>query len=158
AQSPSTLSSRISAEPSMRKPFMLCDVAAKASLPNGSRPGTMKSTSSDIRLSTVAVSPARLAFIQVSTMSRMARSSGAMAAPSAFPCIDVFDRDMVPIFSNRAVAAVRHDDRSCHISRQIGRKEDGWAGNVFRLAGAAERRVVEKDFHQVRVVGAHLCV
>src|SRR4029077_18797784 len=62
---------------------MLRELAAKACLPNGSRPGTMKITSSDIRLSTVSVSPARLAFIQVSTSWRMARSSGDIAAS---PC------------------------------------------------------------------------
>src|SRR5215470_15988664 len=65
----------MSATPSRRTPSMLRELAAKVCLPNGSRPGTMKITSSDIRLNTVAISPARLAFIQLSTRSRMACSS-----------------------------------------------------------------------------------
>src|SRR5262245_35532910 len=84
AQSPSTLSSRMSAVPSSRTPSMLRELAAKACLPNGSRPGTMKITSSDIRLSTVSVSPARLAFIQVSTSSRIALSSGDIERASRY--------------------------------------------------------------------------
>src|SRR6185503_20789201 len=70
------------AEPSSFTPSTLRELAAKVCLPNGSRPGTMKITSSDIRPSTVSVSPARLAFIQVSTSSRIARSSGDIGASS----------------------------------------------------------------------------
>src|SRR6185503_20244758 len=82
AQSPSTSSSRMSAEPSSFTPSMLRELAANVCLPNGSRPETMKITSSDIRLSTVSVSPARLAFIQASISSRIARSSGDMGPSS----------------------------------------------------------------------------
>src|SRR6476659_571629 len=73
----------MSAEPSSRTPSMLREWAAKACLPNGSRPGTMKITSSDIRLSTVSVVAVSLKKKQVSTSSRMARSSGDIAAS---PC------------------------------------------------------------------------
>src|SRR4029078_9343436 len=73
----------MSAEPSSRTPSMLRELAAKACLPNGSRAGTMKITSSDIKLRAVSVSRARLAFVQVSPSSRMARASGDIA-PS--PC------------------------------------------------------------------------
>src|SRR5262245_45490955 len=47
------LSSRISLAPSTRTLLMPCDMAANASLPNGSRPKTMNITSSVMRLSTV---------------------------------------------------------------------------------------------------------
>src|SRR6516164_9750081 len=60
--------------------------------------------------------------------------------------------------SDRPVAAVRHHDRASDISRQIGSEEDRGARDVFWLAGAAERRVIEKDLHQLGIVGAHLCV
>ena len=49
--------------------------AANSAFPNGSRPGTVNSTSSDMSDSTVAVSPVLLADIQVFTRSRMACSS-----------------------------------------------------------------------------------
>src|SRR5689334_21665295 len=51
------------------------DAAANAAFPNGSWPGTMKTTSSAMRPSTVSTSPLLLAAIQVSTSSRIARSS-----------------------------------------------------------------------------------
>jgi hypothetical protein len=46
-------------------PFIVSDVARNASLPNGSRPGTIKITSSAIRLRAVSTSPVSLAFIHV---------------------------------------------------------------------------------------------
>jgi hypothetical protein len=54
------------------------EAAAKASLPNGSRPGTMKITSSAMRLSKVGKSPAWLAVIQAVPNSRIACSSDVM--------------------------------------------------------------------------------
>src|SRR4029079_18758948 len=75
----------MSAEPSSFTPSTLRELAAKVCLPNGSRPGTMKITSSDIRPSTVSVSPARLAFIQMSTSSRIARSSGDIGGLVSLP-------------------------------------------------------------------------
>ena len=58
---------------------MLRDMAANSCLPNGARPGTMNTTSSVIRPSTVSRLPAALASIQVATRSRIARSSSVMA-------------------------------------------------------------------------------
>src|SRR5215467_12112534 len=66
--------------PVKRTLFVVSDIARNASLPNGSRPGTIKITSSAIRLNTVSTSPVSLAFIQVATKSRMARSSSVMAS------------------------------------------------------------------------------
>src|SRR3954464_12640263 len=66
----------------MRMSFMPPAAAAKASLPNGSRPGTWEITSSVISESTVAVSPAWLARIHRDTPSRMARSSSLMWPPA----------------------------------------------------------------------------
>jgi hypothetical protein len=57
----------------------LLDAAANSSLPKGSRPGTMKITSSDMRPSTLSRSPALVAESQVPTNSRMARSSSDMS-------------------------------------------------------------------------------
>src|SRR5258705_6105204 len=56
--------------------------ARNSSLPNGSPRGVMNNRSSAIRSSTVATSPELVAFIQVSTSSRIARSSSASAIPS----------------------------------------------------------------------------
>src|SRR5436305_1288485 len=66
----------------MRTPFISCDMLPNASLPNGSRPGTWNTTSSVINDSTVAVSPAWLAFIHVETRLRMARSSSVIRPAS----------------------------------------------------------------------------
>jgi hypothetical protein len=60
--------------------FIASEAARNTSLPNGSRPGTMKITSSAIRLSAVFTSPLSLALIQVETNSRIARSSSVMAS------------------------------------------------------------------------------
>src|SRR5262249_52221455 len=65
--------------PVKRTPFIVADAARNASLPNGSRPGTIKIISSAIRLRTVSMSPVSLAFIHVATKSRIARSSSVMA-------------------------------------------------------------------------------
>src|SRR5262249_41079116 len=81
AQAPSTLSARVSLVPSILTSFVPCAAAARASLPSGARPTTVNTTSSAIRLSTVAVSPAWLAAIQVDTRSRIARSSSVMNSP-----------------------------------------------------------------------------
>src|SRR5258708_6447906 len=69
--------------PSMRAFFMPSEAAANASFPKGLLLGTMKITSSVIRLSTVARSPALLAASQVSTSSRMARSSSVILNTSS---------------------------------------------------------------------------
>jgi hypothetical protein len=53
---------------------MSSEALANASFPNGSFPGTMKMTSSVMRLNTVARSPALLAAIHVSMRLRIARS------------------------------------------------------------------------------------
>ena len=58
------------------------NVTENCSFPNGARPGTIKITSSAIRLSTVFMSPTSLAFIQVETNSRIACSSSVMAPPA----------------------------------------------------------------------------
>ena len=55
----------------MRIFFICSEAARKAALPNGSRPGTIKITSSAMRLSTVLASPVVLARIQVSIKFRM---------------------------------------------------------------------------------------
>src|SRR5260370_4216363 len=65
----------------MRTLFNPSEAAANSAFPNGSRPGTMKTTSSAMRLSTVGRSPALLAAIHVSTRLRMARSSCVIALP-----------------------------------------------------------------------------
>src|SRR5262252_3638722 len=80
AQSPRPLISRTSLFPVKRTFFIPSEAARNTSLPNGSRPGTMKITSSVIRLSTVFMSPLWLAVIQVDTSSRIARSSSVMAS------------------------------------------------------------------------------
>src|SRR6266487_4194227 len=65
----------------MRTLFNPSEAAANSAFPNGSRPGTMKTTSFAMRLSTVGRSPALLAAIHVSTRLRMARSSSVIALP-----------------------------------------------------------------------------
>src|SRR6516165_8525040 len=72
AQSPSTLISRTSLLPVKLTFFIPSEAAGNASLPNGSRPGTKKITSSVTRLSTVFISPLWLALVQVETSSRIA--------------------------------------------------------------------------------------
>jgi catechol 2,3-dioxygenase-like lactoylglutathione lyase family enzyme len=80
-EDPPGRSSRMSLVPSRGASPMPRDWSAKASFPKGSRPGTMNTTSSVMRPSTVSRSPARLAAIQVATSSRMARSSSVTALP-----------------------------------------------------------------------------
>src|SRR5262245_54515154 len=63
---------------------------------------------------------------------------------------------MAPLALDRAVAPVDHDDRACDISRQIRSQKDGGADDVLRFAGASERRVLEKDAHEVGIVSAYL--
>src|SRR5438477_3105626 len=75
ARSPSTSISRISARPSIVMSRIDSDDAWKASFPNIPPPWTMKIASSAMRSSTVAVSPALVAAIHVSTSARIARSS-----------------------------------------------------------------------------------
>jgi len=62
------------------------------------------------------------------------------------------------ISSNRPIPSIRHDDRSGDIGRKVGGQENRRADDVFRLTGAAERRVVEKYLYQLRIVGAQGCV
>src|SRR5882724_9434321 len=59
----------------MRNPFIFAEFAAKTSFPNGSTPGTRNTTSSAIKFSTVAVSPALVAANHFSTRARISCSS-----------------------------------------------------------------------------------
>src|SRR5689334_18291044 len=131
---------------------MLREFAAKVCLPNGSRPGTMKMTSSDIRLSTVVVSPARLAVIHVSTSSRIARSSGDIT--ESFACSrfagDLEDVDQLAVAPAPQVvhaASCRFlcnavDDFSLRLRRQLGGTEivhpglDRWANVLHEMRHA----------------------
>src|SRR5438132_13850109 len=60
--------------------------------------------------------------------------------------------------SNRAVAAISHDDRAGDVGREVAGKEDRWPDDVLGLPGAAERRVVQEDAHELGVVGARFLV
>src|SRR2546430_9117788 len=60
--------------------------------------------------------------------------------------------------SNRAVAAISHDDRAGDVGREIAGKEDRRPDDVLWLPGAAERRVVQEDAHELGVVGARFLV
>src|SRR5262245_59610099 len=63
---------------------------------------------------------------------------------------------MAPVALDRAVAPVDHDDRACDVSRQIRSQKGGGAYDILRFAGATKRRVLEKDAHEVGMVGAYL--
>jgi hypothetical protein len=80
--------------------------AANASFPNGSSPGTMKVTSSVIRLTTVETSPLLLAVIQVSTTSRIALSS-AVISVSLAPIVSERFRPHGRLPASRAINQTR---------------------------------------------------
>ena len=69
---------------------------------------------------------------------------------------------IVPIvhktISDGAITAVGHHDGAGDIAGQFGREKDRRTDNILRLAGTPERRVIEKDFHQLRIGAADLFI
>src|SRR5262245_7690725 len=65
---------------------------------------------------------------------------------------------MAALSLNRSVAAISHDDRAGDVGREVGGEEDRRPDDVLGLSGAAERRVIQEDLHQLGIVGAYLLV
>src|ERR1700737_796556 len=62
---------------------------------------------------------------------------------------------VVPLSSlDHPIPAIPHDDRAGNVAGEVAGEKDCRADDVLGLSGTPQRRVIEEDLHQLRVIGA----